>query len=522
MFACVYVPPSSDDSPSSQTIARLAREFSPRFETIDEATVVLDVDGLRGMWGDLRGVGDAMRRAAVERRIRCRIAVAATRIAALLSVHGRAEALTIIEPGREAAALAPLPLAVLERVMELGSTGGATSVVQARNAWGTIPVRTRFGRSTAAKRFREARRSTGRMLQTLRRWGLDTLGDLAALPRDALFARLGADGEHWQRCARGEEVRPLVPVPEDPPFEASLELDWPIEGLEPLSFILGRVLDPLCARLGRADAAAAVLSVRLWLVTRVWHVRTLQLPAPIRDPRVLRTLLLLDLESHPPPAGIDRVTVAVTPAPARIVQFSLLERAGPSAEQLSTLLARLTALMGERRCGAPALVDSHRPGAFDIQPFAPELGRGFAPNPRAEPSGDHLSHRSWAPTPTSRCSSTPLVAAAAGACPAPHPREPRRARLVPHAVLRRFRNPLAARVAVDAGCPVRVSAAGGVGSHAVDTCAGPWRTSGHWWGHSSVGRWSHDEWDVALRGGGVYRIYRDRAHGGWFVAGVMD
>ena len=564
----------------------LARDFSPRVEAVDERSVALDVEGLEPLWGDLQAVGAALRQAAIERGLRCRVAIAATRIAALLTAQGRDEPLTVVESGREADALAPLPLAVLEQVMGSGSTGPSPSGDSADGGWSTIPVRTRFGRSSADRRFREARRSAGRVLQILRRWGLSTLGDLAALPRDALVARLGSEGERWQRCARGDERRPLVPALEDPPFEESLELDWPTEGLEPLSFVLGRVLDPLGVRLAHADAAAAVLCVRLWLVTRVWHVRTLQLPAPIRDPCVLRTLLLLDLESHPPPAGVDRVTVTVTPAPARVVQLSLLERAGPSAEQLTTLLARLTALMGERRCGAPALVDSHRPGMFDIRSFDPKFDRGFAPNPRAGVRGDPES-------------------------PAPHPREPRRARLVPHAeaslphaaglanapmeghtahrvvvrprrgaapaaaatsvvearplvgvgpheqwmvlpregpsgglgrkaphaneaalaVLRRFRIPLAARVVVDDGRPVRVSAGSGVGSRAVETCAGPWRTSGHWWekgrrqevvGRRSRGYWSHDEWDVALRGDGVYRIYRDRVRGGWFVAGMVD
>ena len=41
---------------------------------------------------------------------------------------------------------------------------------------------------------------------------------------------------------------------------------------------------------------------------------------------VLRTLLLLDLESHPPGRRIDIVTIEVDPAPGRIVQYSLLER----------------------------------------------------------------------------------------------------------------------------------------------------------------------------------------------------
>src|SRR4029453_12952706 len=94
-------------------------------------------------------------------------------------------------------------------------------------------------------------------------------------------------------------------------------------------------------------------------------------PAPMRDARALRTLALLDLESHPPDAAIDRVTVAVDPTPGRVVQFSLLTRPLPSPEQLSTLTARLAALMGEGRCGSPEVVDSWRPGAFAMKPFAP-------------------------------------------------------------------------------------------------------------------------------------------------------
>ena len=506
MFACVHFLLSSGERPSLDRLMRLARDFSPRVEAVDEATVALDVNGLEHMWGNLHAVGAALRQAAIERGLRCRVAIAARWIVALLMVYGRDAALTVVESGREAASLAPLPLMVLERVMGGGSGGHPASCGHWGNAWGTIPVRTRFGRSSADRRFREARRSAGRMLQIMRRWGLETLGDLAALPRDELLARLGAEGERWQRCARGDERRPLVPASEEPVFEESLELDWPIEGLEPLSFVLGRVLDPLGVRLARADTAAAVLSVRLWLVTRVWHVRTLQLPAPIRDPRVLRTLLLLDLESHPPPAGVDRVTVTATPAPARVVQFSLLEPAGLLAEQITTLLARLTALMGERRCGAPALIDSHRPGAFDVQPFDP--GRPSARRPEAEGRRQERGERR-----PEAGDGRPSPIARAGAV----------------AVLRRFRIPLAACVAVDDGRPVRVSAGSGVGSCAVEACTGPWRTSGHWWKplsavdrQASAGRWSHDDWDVALRGGGVYRIYRDRMRGGWFVTGMMD
>ena len=89
--------------------------------------------------------------------------------------------------------------------------------------------------------------------------------------------------------------------------------------------------------------------------------------------------------------------------------------------------------------------------------------------------------------------------------------------------------PLVAQVTVDCGCPVLVSASGGIGRRSVERCAGPWRSSGHWWEQTqsvdqelSTGYWSRDEWDVELDDGSVYRIYRDRTHGEWFIAGFLD
>ena len=103
----------------------------------------------------------------------------------------------------------------------------------------------------------------------------------------------------------------------------------------------------------------------------------------MRDVRALRTLALLDLESHPPAAAIDRVTIVIDPTPGRVLQHTLFTRAQPTPEQLSTLLARLGALMGQDRVGAPATVDSYRPGAFAMKPFAADH-EATRMRPRAE------------------------------------------------------------------------------------------------------------------------------------------
>jgi protein ImuB len=341
-------------------------------------------------------------------------------------------------------------------------------------------------------------------LEVFKRWGLRTLGDLAALPANDLAARLGQDGVRWQRLARGEDAAPLVPAVPEERFEQALDLEWPIDELEPLAFVLGRLLEPLEAHLERRGRGAAVLHVRLFLVkaageTRVVHERSLQLPTPIRDARTLRTLALLDLESHPPAGPIDRVVVAVDPTPARIVQFSLITRPLPSPEQISTLMARLQALMGETRCGSPALIDSWAPGAFEMTPFAPV---------EANVHPDDL-----------RVSAPPPFDSRSG-----RPEQGRGARSVDMKVaLRRFRHPVPARVRVADGKPARVTIdRRGMDGGGVKVCAGPWRTSGQWWRKRESDGWDRDEWDVTLTDGATYRLFRARDTEQWFVDGVVD
>ena len=483
MFACLYAPPrglafrSADGVPRAHDVTdqlvRLAREYSPRIEIHGDNLVVLDTTGLTSMFGDARELGMTLRRSAADRGLYLRIAVAATRTAVLLVVQERS-GLTVIEPGREAATLAVLPLDVLKALAQ-----GQARRTMTRARRGTRVT----GDALAIPAFV--------LLSTVRRWGIRTLGDLAHLPSAELFERLGAGGLTLQRFARGEDDGPLVPVPVEERFESSLALEWPVEGLEPLSFVLSRVFDQLCARLERAGVGVAVLHVHLKLVTREIHTRTLQLPTPLRDPRVLRTLVLLDLESHPPSAGIDQVTVVVDPVPARTQQFSLLERARPSPEKVSTLVARLTALVGEGRCGSPALVDSHDTAGFEMCPVTTVLSCSPKRTPRL--GADRVRER------------VPL-------CP----------------MLRRFRVPVVAHVRVRKGRPVRVVASRVSGGEVVHW-AGPWRASGQWWIAVSAATpsdgaapWDRDEWDVSLTDGGVYRLFHDRRVDRWFLEGMVD
>ena len=576
MFACLYVPPPSvmrgasvpaGDAPDAthgfitrsrgaaeplhagdetvtSVLLDIARTVSPRVAVHSRRQVLMDIEGLERLVGDPRAIGERLRQAAADRGIvPVHVAVAGTCTAAVLLAAARA-GVTVAAPGDEAAVLAPLPLRTLTVLAHEESAASRKPVA-------SLPRRSRpagrLAKAGSQKMEGERREARGEKhevrrapsaqpLAVIARWGLRTLGELAALPATDLSERLGQDGIRWQRLARGEDTGLLVPAPEEEPFEASLELEWPIAELEPLSFVLTRLLDPLCQRLERRDRGAAVLHLRLRLVTRDLHLRSLQLPAPMRDPKVLRTLLLLDLESHPAPAGIDAVALSIDPTPGRIVQESLLARALPAPELISTLVARLRALMGEGKCGSPATVDSYRPGAFAMKPFVVHQNEGRSQQPeaslprRSRPAGRLAKAGSQEPEGERR-------EAGGGREPAPsaQPLAPGPQPLAPSACLRRFRLPIPARVLLDGSRPISVrtdrpALAGG----RVQAAAGPWRTSGEWWKTPAApadaqpsapprrAGWNRDEWDVALSDGGLYRIFEDRDTGRWFVGAVVD
>ena len=422
-----------------------------------------------------------------------RVAVASTQIGAML-LSLAYPGLTVVT-GEMASALAPVRLEVLRQVC--AELHGSTMSPEA------YPRRSASREEDPRKSARSASRAHDlqSVFTILDRWGLTTLGELAALPAGALSARMGQAGVTLRRMAVGIDARPLVPDADVPRFVERVELEWPIDGLEPLAFVLARLLEPLSSALERADRGAAAIHLNLRLVDRTEHVRMLQLPAAMRDPKVLRTLLVLDLESHPPKAAIDIVAIEVDPAPGRVLQYSLLERARPSAETLATLTARLGALVGESRCGQPALLDSHGPDAFEMRRFAPDELHG------------------------TRVASAVPVASALPVASAFRRKDPPAAASPPvleRAALRRFRPPIAIRVTVERGRPRRVfiDRRGMPGGH-VEQCAGPWRSSGAWWS-VSIRPWDRDEWDVALSDGSVCRLFQTRGTEHWFLDGVVD
>ena len=307
MFACLH---------GNGNLTALGFEFSPVVEQTAPDTVTLDASGLDRLWGFPQDVAAAMARRAAEIRVKANIALAANPDAAICAARGFA-GVSIVPQGDEAKFLGPLPLAWLAPSPEL--------------------------------------------LETLERWGIRRFRDLAALPPLGIAERLGPEGLRLRELARGEAERKLVPL--DPPleFEDQIELEYPVDLLEPLAFLLARLLNGLAARLATRALATDELRLRLKLENRATHERTLRLPVPSLDTKAFLKLWQLDLAAHPPEAPIVHVWMGMNPVKPRAAQGGLFVPLAPEPVKLELTLARIQAIVGEGHVGSPELLDTHRP-----------------------------------------------------------------------------------------------------------------------------------------------------------------
>ena len=308
-------------------------------------------------------------------------------------------------------------------------------------------------------------------LAVLNRWGIRTLGELAALPETALISRLGQQGQKLQRLARGNAEHLLVP--EEPAFTLSetAVLDSPVELLDSLLFVLSPMLEAILRK--AMDRAYALRSVRLTLNLEREEPHILQIrPAtPTQNREVLLKLLNLQLQSSPPKAGIVSVTLDAEPTQPQTAQRGLFQAQFPEPDKLELLLARLRSIAGEGNVGSPQLQNSRDDESFVMAPFRPILQGALGGETRSS-----------------------------------------------HLAIRVFRPPQPVRVACWGNQPQTLFWQGS--RFAIASFAGPWHESGSWWDGNS---WDHDLWDVVTAEAfQALRLRQDHASRAWFVVGLYD
>ncbi|XRQ14053.1 DNA polymerase Y family protein [Actinomadura welshii] len=359
-------------------VAAAVAELAPRVEVVRPGLCALAARGPARFYGGEEALRICVQDAVVEAGHDCGAGVADGLFAAELAARA-GEGGVVVPAGGAAAFLAPYPLSVLDRPELAG---------------------------------------------LLRRLGVRTLGDFAALPSGHVAGRFGADGALAHRLARGEEPRPLAPARPAADLSVRASFDPPAEQAERVVFGAKR----LAAELHEGLAAGGLACVRL------------EVAAGFADGHVLRRLWRHDGLSatavaervrwqlsawRPQDDGAGAVWGGVTwleLAPDQIVpdegrQEALWGRTAVT-DRIARAADRIQALLGHRGVTRPVLVGGRGPGEQVVRvpvgdlppgdpPAGPWPGRVPAPAPAvvpvAPPAAELLDASGGAVVVSARC-----------------------------------------------------------------------------------------------------------------------
>ena len=428
----------SEEDSARAALLECAGSFSPAIEERSSDTAflcVLDITGTDKYCGPPSILGRALLDAVKAIGVQACVAIADNLHAAICIARGNATSQypIVVRPGEERAALASLPLTVLDL--------------------------------------------TEGQLETFSRWGIRSLGMLAALPNEQLISRLGQQGNKLQQLASGIWQHHFVPLEQAFTLHESIELDSPVEASESLLFLVGAILERLILRATNRVLALLSVTITLSIEGGGSHSRTVRTAVACNDRQLWLKLIYLDLEAHPPNRAVLALQMTAEHGPIKKVQLGLFSAQLPDVPKLDITLARIQAIVGEGCVGSPVLLDTHKPDSFAVKPFAVSLGRA--------------------------------------------PRNPPAARAAPLAAIRQLRPPEATTVTL---CNSRPTAFYFRKSrYRVEQAYGPWHASGDWWSDSP---WQYGSWDVIARSDAnallCCNLVNHLSRNSWEVAALYD
>jgi protein ImuB len=410
-------------------LLRCASHWTPHYESTAPGLCVLEVSRVRNMRGRLETSGANMRQWLAQCGLQAQVGFAENLDMACLAARAATTGVLVLneQPGHETALLRQLPLTVLQ--------------------------------------------PSANVSEVLYLWGIHTLADLTSLPRADVTARLGMEGATlWDMAAGGRE-RLLRLVRPEVAYREVMELEHAVESLEPLLFLLRRMLDSLCARLAESWLVASAERIVLKFENDEVHERSIQIAEPTRHAELLLRVLHTHLDGLSTAAPIRVVTLELTPAPPDARQSQLFQRGLRNPNRFAETLAQLEALLGAGNVGRPVLLPSRRRDAFVLknQIEAPALSKGDTP------SGENITH--GLPLRWHRPARQIAVQMREGRPAAMHTREGRLEILKtnPSSLL-----------------------------------------SGDWWDRHA---WQREIWEVAASDGALYQIAREKQ--GWVLDGIF-
>jgi len=506
-FLQVRAVDAAADDAALRRLALWATRYTPTVAPWNEDNgadgFFLDIEGAAHLFGgeasliaDLAGRLDRF-------GLPARLAVAGTPGAAWAASHFHEAPLAVLPSGREAAALADMPIAALR-----------------------LSAKTR---------------------NALRRLGFKTVGALIDKPRAPFAARFAAELLRRLDQALGRVDEPLIPIVAPPVYHSLHYLLEPIVTAEAVVARASRLMQNLVHALQRDDVGARALRLCLYRVDGAVETIAIGLTAPTRSVGHVARLIELKLEAlaamEDAGFGFEAIGLAVTrtePMPARQTNFANGDE-GDRAERCAALIDKLRQRLGPHRVRCFAPVASHLPERAEV--LAPLNGEALQSSPPARGRSMAADHRvgvnsSGDLTPPRLASLADPPLAGEGSWPAPQQERP--LLLLPHA------EPTEVTALVPDGPPRRFSWRGV--TYDVEASQGPERIGAEWWraplsahsrasGNPELGpRFRGDERQHALtrdyylvedRGGRRFWLYREGLYGRetaaarWFVQGLF-
>jgi DNA polymerase-4 len=317
----------------SREVMTILRRYTPLVEPISIDEAFLDVTASRALFGDGPAIGRAIRTAILaEVQLTASVGVASTKLVAKIASDLRKpDALVVVEPGSEAAFLAPLPI---------------------QRLWGV-------GERTAA---------------VLAELGVTTMGQLADLPTDLLVRRFGRHGSTLADRARGIDDDPVGDgaAVKSISHEHTFDIDTNDPAL--IDKTLLAMADGVASRLRWAGLRAATVHVKVRdsAFRTITRQRTLVEPTDLAEP-IWRTALEL---ARPELRGIHvRLLGVGTSGFAEREQLTLFEEAaageGGRRRKATEAADAVRRRFGDRAVTRARLLGSGLPAPFERDPMKP-------------------------------------------------------------------------------------------------------------------------------------------------------
>jgi protein ImuB len=423
------------EAATKAVLLECAGTFSPRIEDQSEDTIflcVLDIAGTEKLLGSPEILARNLLGRMQALGIVARVTISSNFHAAICLARGMSwrNPFTMIPAGEESVALASLPLTALNLSEEHA--------------------------------------------QTFSLWGIHTLGMLAELPEKELIARMGQEGKRLQQLSRGTLPHLFVSLEPALALEERMELDSPVEQLDALLFVISVMLEQLIVRATHRVLALASVTIMLSLEGSTFHTRSVRPVLPTNEKQLWIRLIHLDLEAHPPQAAILSLALSAEPGFTSKAQLGLFSPQLPEPTRLDVTIALIRAVVGEDCVGRPALLDSHQPDRFLVEPFRVPTG--------------------------------PCIQSASGQ---------------PQAAMRQLRPTEAATVILQEQTPQAFFFR--QKRYVVEYVYGPWLSGGDWW-NSNL--WGFEQWDIVAHsqdGATLFgRLVRDLIHSSWRMEALYD